>query len=136
MFSLRPDPTETAVTVLEINDRQIQILALEVRPQGIAEIKLAVGALPQQEIAQPQLAAGADDQLRVGDARRPQVLAEILLRPFLAALGAQAGGPQDLGPAAVVQADVGLKALALVSAIICCSLGESAVVSPRIFSRM
>ena len=97
--------------MLEINDRQIQILALEVRPQGIAEIKLAVGALPQQEIAQPQLAAGADDQLRIGNARRPQVLAEILLRPLLASFGAQTGGPQNLRPAAVIQADVGLKAL-------------------------
>ena len=41
----------------------------EVRPVGVAEVELRVGALPEQEAAQPLLAGGADDQIGVGLAR-------------------------------------------------------------------
>ena len=37
----------------------------EGRPVGLAEVQLGVGALPEQEVGQTQLAAGADDEIGV-----------------------------------------------------------------------
>ena len=47
--------------------------AVEIRPVGRHEHKLAVGRLPQQEIRQPLLAAGADDQVGIGQIRRVEI---------------------------------------------------------------
>src|SRR5664280_1204385 len=38
----------------------------EVRPVGLAEVELAVGALPEQETTEPLLARGANHQVGVG----------------------------------------------------------------------
>ena len=48
-------------------DRLFQIRAIEVRPQPVGEDELGIGALPEQEIAQAKLAAGADQKIGVGN---------------------------------------------------------------------
>src|SRR5439155_12137560 len=66
----RPDPStaEAAATLLKGADRAQEIDLAEGRPQHIGEIELAVGALPQQKAGQPDLAAGADDKIGIGQA--------------------------------------------------------------------
>ena len=50
----------------------------EVRPQGLAEVVLAVRGLPHQEPGQPLLARGADDQVRVRLAPGVEVLGDVV----------------------------------------------------------
>src|SRR5579871_6366678 len=50
--------------------RLAQVREGEIRPEHGSKIKFRVGRLPEQEIAEPLLAAGADEQVRVGDAAR------------------------------------------------------------------
>jgi hypothetical protein len=45
----------------------------ESRPIGVAEVELRVGALPEQEVGQPLLAAGSDDHVGIGEARVVEV---------------------------------------------------------------
>src|ERR1019366_484618 len=59
--------------------RALEHLAGEVRPELVAEHQLRVGALPQQVVGDPLLAAGADDQVRVVHVRRVEVLTELCL---------------------------------------------------------
>ena len=56
---------ETPLAISEITQCAQEIHTAEVRPQGLAEVELGVGALPGQEAGQSLLAAGADDQVRV-----------------------------------------------------------------------
>src|SRR5512146_666010 len=46
-------------------ERGRELLAVEVGPEAIAEIELRVGDVPEQEVADPPLAAGADQEVRV-----------------------------------------------------------------------
>src|SRR5262249_46935280 len=48
-----------------IGDRLLQLRSAEIRPQRLGEDKLGIGALPQQEIADALLAAGADQQIGI-----------------------------------------------------------------------
>ena len=91
---------------------------VEVRPEGLRNVELRIGALPEEEVGEPLLPAGPDDELRVRDAcgvqvAREQPLRQLLRLPLpLRAVGGEAPGrPQDLVPAAVVQADVCLEAI-------------------------
>jgi hypothetical protein len=45
----------------------------EVRPEGVGEVELGVGQLPEQEVAQAQLAAGADHQVGIGHVGQVEV---------------------------------------------------------------
>ena len=92
----------------------------EVRPVGLAEVELRVRALPEQEAGQPLLAAGADDQVRVGLALGVEVLGDVLDVEHLGQLldrGAAAGvlleqrtdRVGDLPSAAVADGDVDLQ---------------------------
>ena len=77
------------------------------RPQHVGEIELRVGELPQQEIADALLAAGADEQIRLGrvaSARYGRVgFAERDLgRPDAGGRRGAAGGLRDVPAAAVV----------------------------------
>ena len=109
---------EPPVAALVGDDGLVQGPAVEVRPQGIAEVKLRIGALPQQKAGQALLAAGADDELRVRDPRRVQIAGEQgiiqLLRPLLpggAVGGKTPGCSQNLVAPAVIQAHVGLEVI-------------------------
>ena len=45
------------------------LFLVEVRPVGRRAVQLRVGPLPDQEIADPQFAGGADDEIGIRDAR-------------------------------------------------------------------
>src|SRR5262252_2046175 len=107
------DAAIASFTPAKLGDRLLQMLLAEVRPQRVDEHQLGIGALPQQEIADPLLAAGADQQVRVGQTRRQklaleQVLVDMVRRkpPARRLSGKAAGGLEDLGARAVVDADV------------------------------
>jgi len=47
-------------------ERAEEVDATEGGPVGVAEVELGVGALPEQEPAEPLLARGPDDQVGIG----------------------------------------------------------------------
>src|SRR5262245_54541804 len=63
-------PTEPPRPALEVRERAIELGRAEVRPQGGGHPELGVGDLPQEEVRHPHLAAGPDQQIRIGDAVR------------------------------------------------------------------
>src|SRR5471030_1360886 len=93
------------------------MLLAEIRPQRVDEYQLGVGALPEQEIADALLAAGADQQVWIGNAGGEELAFEARLvdlvggdfsRRYLAREVARR--PQDLVTRAVVDADVDVDA--------------------------
>ncbi len=80
---------------MERGERLGKVLAPEIGPQSLGEIELGVGAFPKQEIRQPSLAAGADDEVDVarlvlaGQKSRKAAAGEILRA------GGPRGRPQD-----------------------------------------
>ena len=89
---------ETALALLVFADRGFERGAVEIRPIGRHEYQFAIGRLPQQEIRQPLLAAGADDQIGIGQIGRVEKTAdrfgrdvgrrEVALRPLAERCGA------------------------------------------------
>ena len=69
----RLDAAVAALAALEVEDRLEQVAAAEVGPEGRGHPDLGVGDLPEQEVRDPQLARGADQQVGVGLARRVEV---------------------------------------------------------------
>ena len=67
---LENPPGARKISRVALGDRFVQRRGIKVRPQCIGEIKLSIGQLPQQEIADALLAAGADEQVRLGRTRR------------------------------------------------------------------
>src|ERR1044072_443131 len=57
---------ETALAGTIDGDRLLEQLAAEVRPEGVEEHELRVGALPEQEVGDALLAAGAHEQIGIG----------------------------------------------------------------------
>ena len=78
----------------EMLDRGVELALAEVRPQRVAEIQLGVGEIPQQEIADALLAAGADQQVGIRQPGQRQVRAE---RGLVDVVGAQLAGDAALG---------------------------------------
>lgn len=58
----------------ETGQSLLKFLDTEVRPQRVGEIPFRICSLPQQEIADPQLATGADDQIRIVQSFSVQIL--------------------------------------------------------------
>src|SRR5579872_1783726 len=54
---------ETPLPLCEPLERGIEGLLIEIRPQHITEVQLAVRQLPQQEIADPLFATGTDEKI-------------------------------------------------------------------------
>src|SRR5712691_4598945 len=52
---------------MKINERCAQVVGAEVRPQHVEEAELGVGRLPEQEIRQPLLAAGANEKIDISN---------------------------------------------------------------------
>ena len=59
------EPAEAPLAAMEFRHRGAQLVGAEVRPQGVEEAELRIGGFPQQEIRQPFLAAGADQEIDV-----------------------------------------------------------------------
>src|SRR5471032_1062666 len=113
----------------ELGDRLLEMLLAEIRPQGVDEHEFGVGALPEKEIADALLAACANEQIRIGDARRQELALEArfvdlvdrnLSRRDLAREIARR--PQDLVARAVIDTDVDVDAR--VGASTCLGVGD------------
>ena len=63
----KSDTSVPALAPLIGRDGPVELLLGKVGPQHISKVKFRVGGLPQQEIGQPQLAAGPDNQIGVGN---------------------------------------------------------------------
>ncbi len=80
----------------------------EVRPEGWGEVELRIGGLPQQKVADTQFSAGADDEVRVGQAVGEQATGE---GGFVYVVGSDiipqqgSGRFKDLFAASVVERD-------------------------------
>jgi hypothetical protein len=84
------------------------VVLVEVGPVDRQEHELGVGHLPQHEIGQALLAAGADQQIGIGQAERVEALAEAVLVDRRGVdlagdrlLGELARSTGDLAPAAI-----------------------------------
>ena len=55
-----PDAAVAPLALLEVDDGLEQVAGAEVRPQRVGHPDLGVGDLPEQEVADPHLAAGPD----------------------------------------------------------------------------
>ena len=89
-------------------DRRVERRGVEVRPQRVGEIELAVGELPQQEVADALLAAGADEKVGLGRVAHREVRRERGLRDRRRAgssLRAAVQRLQDVPAAAVIGGD-------------------------------
>src|SRR5206468_3153060 len=79
----RPDPPDGSDAEPPLSrgvraQRPQEVDVPEVGPERLAEVELAVRALPQQEATQPLLAAGADDEVGIGLPPGVQVLRDVL----------------------------------------------------------
>src|SRR5687767_3108329 len=68
--------TEAPFTPLIFVDRLKEMLTPEVRPQHGRDVKFGVGELPEQEVADPLLARGPDQQVGIGQRRRVELARE------------------------------------------------------------
>src|SRR5690606_8625399 len=107
------DASEATIAALEIEDGVVELVAVEVRPEHRGHIQLGVRHLPEQEVADPHLATGANQQVGIGPLCCVEVSREgglvDLCRLDLATLHSlrqQACCPGDLGACAVRDADV------------------------------
>src|SRR5205814_10375488 len=66
------------------DDRRVERSRVEVGPQRVGEIELAVRELPEQEVADALLAAGADEQIGLRRVAHRQIRRERLLADLLA----------------------------------------------------
>ena len=85
---LRDQAAEAALAPAIFGDRAFERGAVEIRPIDRNENQFAIGGLPQQKIGQPLLAAGADDDVGIGQvgrvemaARRSGVMSSAVSRP-------------------------------------------------------
>src|SRR5262245_5701859 len=76
-------PAEAAAAAGVLVDRGAQVLGAEVRPQRVDEDELGVGELPEQEIRDPQLARGPDQEIGIGQVGRVEAIGDRLLGDLL-----------------------------------------------------
>ena len=73
------DPAVAALARLEVDDRLEEIAAAEIGPEHFGDVDLRVGDLPEQEVRDAQLAAGADEQVGIVDVGGVEMIGEELL---------------------------------------------------------
>ena len=69
--------TETTIPFLVIEQRQQHVTSSEVRPKDFRKIKLRIRNLPEQEITDPGFPARSNEEVRVRESGRGQVLLEL-----------------------------------------------------------
>jgi hypothetical protein len=77
-----------------VRDRSIELALVEIRPERVAEVQLGVRKIPQQEVADALLAAGADQQIGIRQAGESQLVAYVCL---VDVFGTQLAGNDALG---------------------------------------
>src|SRR4249919_445875 len=70
--------TEAALALRIRADRPQEVDLAEVGPVGLAEVELALGALPQEEAAEALLPRRPDHQVRIGLALGVEVLGDVV----------------------------------------------------------
>src|ERR1041385_2515948 len=65
---------EAALASLVIGHCVVQLFAAKLGPETPADEDLGVGKLPEEEIADPELSAGADEEIGIGHVFRREVL--------------------------------------------------------------
>ena len=93
---------EATMAAGELEERGVEGVRSEVGPERLGEVELGVGRLPDQEVRQALLAAGPDDEVRVGQADRVERRADGGLVDVLgrdAARREPPDGIDELGPA-------------------------------------
>src|SRR5690606_32418022 len=83
---------ETAFARTVRGNRLFERKLIEIGPQRVGEIQLRIGKLPEQEIADALLAAGADEQIGLRRVVHRQLRRDLLLAE-IAAAGVTAGQP-------------------------------------------
>ena len=73
--------------------RPFQRLFVELGPESVGHVKLAIGDLPQEKVADAKLAGGPDQQVGIGQLRRVQVLADARFVDVLQPTAAPPCGP-------------------------------------------
>src|SRR5947208_966275 len=97
------DFSEAPIAPLVVEDRPEQVAARHVGPEDGGDVQLGIGELPKQEVRQPVLAGGANQQIGVAPGRGVQLLAQRFfpdvfepLRPLEHFFGQEAGGARQL----------------------------------------
>src|SRR5262245_4152164 len=67
------DATEATLTLLEVGEGLQVFARAEIRPERLGNVELRVRCLPQEEVAEPHLAARPDEEVGIRDAPRPEV---------------------------------------------------------------
>src|SRR5215472_6179229 len=75
--------SEPARPALELRDRAVEIRRPEIRPEGRRDEELRVGDLPQEEVGDPHLAAGADQEIGIRDVGGVERFTDVLLGDVL-----------------------------------------------------
>src|SRR6478609_311306 len=78
-----------------LRDGTLQVVPREVGPEPLEKDKLGIGALPEQDIADALLAAGADQEIGIGYAGGIEEALELVLVDL--------AGIDDLGAAAIAE---------------------------------
>src|SRR5262249_57085806 len=68
--------SKASLALLEERERLQELALAEVGPQRFGHVHLGVGELPEEEVAEPHLAARPDEEVRVRDAARAEVVRE------------------------------------------------------------
>src|SRR5207247_255199 len=76
-------PAKAPRPLLELGHGLVEVARAEVRPEHGRDQKLRVRDLPQEEVRDPHLAAGADQEIGVGDVRGVEGAAHVLLGDVL-----------------------------------------------------
>ena len=63
-----PGQSEATFAATKGGKRLREIVGVEFGPHPLGEMQLGIGAFPEQEIGEPLLAAGADDQIDIAQA--------------------------------------------------------------------
>src|SRR3990172_5948005 len=87
------DAPETAVAVLVVEDGLVELAPAEVGPEHRRHEELGVRELPEEEIGDPLLAGGPDQEVGVGAVAREELAAEGALVDLVA--GEPAGGGRE-----------------------------------------
>ena len=67
---------ETALAALEADNAVDKVLLGEVGPEMVGYEDFGVGQLPEEEVADAEVATGADEQIGVGDAGSGEVVGD------------------------------------------------------------
>ena len=70
---------ESPFAVLIVGNGAVQLFGREIGPEDFGEVEFAVGALPEQEVAQSEFTAGSDEEFGVGHELRLECLPDGLL---------------------------------------------------------